>query len=91
MLVETQFHDPFGPLRDGQIDVLAVSLPVREPGLTVGPVIIREGQVLVVPVGHPMADHESASVEVLADYPVHHELMFLNILYIRCVATHLAR
>ncbi|MDA3649772.1 LysR substrate-binding domain-containing protein [Saccharopolyspora indica] len=63
---ETQFADPLGPLRAGDVDVLLTRLPVEEPDLTVGPVVIAEPRVLMVPTGHPFARRESAELEDLA-------------------------
>ncbi|MEV4098877.1 hypothetical protein AB0J42_01325 [Nonomuraea sp. NPDC049649] len=37
---ETHFADPLGPLRSGEVDVLITRLPVDEPDLTVGPVVL---------------------------------------------------
>jgi DNA-binding transcriptional LysR family regulator len=70
MLLETEIGEPLRPLREGRIDVLAIHLPVREHDLTVGPVILREQQLLGVPANHPLASRATASLEDLADYPV---------------------
>jgi len=43
---ETHFADPLGPLRSGEVDVLITRLPVDEPDLTVGPVVLSEPRVL---------------------------------------------
>lgn len=61
------FGDPFGPLRNGEVDVAILWLPVREPDLTVGPVIFTEPIVLALPARHPLAGQESVSYEDLAD------------------------
>ncbi|MFF8643617.1 LysR family transcriptional regulator [Streptomyces sp. NPDC015345] len=63
---ETQYQDPLGALRGGEIDVLFTCLPVAEPDLTVGPVVINEPRVLAVPLGHPLATRASVSLEELA-------------------------
>ncbi|MFF1380687.1 LysR family transcriptional regulator [Streptomyces sp. NPDC058308] len=63
---ETQYQDPLGALRGGEIDLLFTCLPVREPDLTVGPVVIREPRLLAVPVGHPLAGRTSVCLEDLA-------------------------
>ncbi|GHE77118.1 LysR family transcriptional regulator [Streptomyces longispororuber] len=63
---ETQFQDPLGPLRSGEVDVLFTCLPVREPDLTVGPVVIREPRALAVPAGHRLAGRASLVWEDLA-------------------------
>ncbi|MEW1587181.1 LysR family transcriptional regulator [Micromonospora vinacea] len=64
------FGDPFGRLRAGDIDVQIVWLPVKEPDLTVGPVIYTEPVVLAVGATHRLAGRESVSYEDLADETV---------------------
>jgi DNA-binding transcriptional LysR family regulator len=61
---------PFEPLRNGEIDVLVSWLPVQEPDLTVGPVLFTEPRVLLAAPGHELAEHDSVSIEALADYGV---------------------
>jgi DNA-binding transcriptional LysR family regulator len=61
------FADPFRLLRSGDIDLLIAWLPVREPDLTVGPVVSTEPVVLVVGAGHRLAERESVSYEDLGD------------------------
>ncbi|WP_030789008.1 LysR family transcriptional regulator [Streptomyces sp. NRRL S-920] len=63
---ETQFQDPLGALRGGEIDLLFTCLPVQEPDLTVGPVVIREPRLLAMPLGHPLAGRTSVSLEEMA-------------------------
>ncbi|MFD9910968.1 LysR family transcriptional regulator [Streptomyces sp. NPDC059063] len=63
---ETQFQDPLGPLRAGEVDVLFTCLPVDEPDLTVGPVVINEPRALAMPVGHRLAGRSALSWEDLA-------------------------
>ncbi|MGV9882738.1 LysR family transcriptional regulator [Streptomyces sp. NPDC003006] len=63
---ETQFQDPLGALRSGDIDLLFTCLPVAEPDLTVGPVVINEPRVLAMPLGHPLAGRTSVSLEEMA-------------------------
>jgi len=63
---ETHFADPLGPLRDGEVDVLLTRLPVEEPDLTVGPVVLAEPRVLAVPARHPFARRRSVRLEDLA-------------------------
>lgn len=64
---EVVFSDPFGMLRAGEVDLEVTWLPVREPDLTVGPVLAREPHVLMVAEDHPFAARGSASLEDLAD------------------------
>ncbi|WP_308203973.1 LysR family transcriptional regulator [Goodfellowiella coeruleoviolacea] len=63
---ETHFADPLGPLRAGEVDVLVTRLPVREPDLTVGPVVLSEPRVLAVPARHRFARRQQVSLEDLA-------------------------
>ncbi|GAA2402440.1 LysR family transcriptional regulator [Streptomyces glaucosporus] len=63
---ETHFADPLGPLRSGEVDVLITRLPVEEPDLTVGPVVLSEPRVLAVPAGHPFARRSRVSLEDLS-------------------------
>jgi len=63
---ETHFADPLGPLRASEVDVLITRLPVREPDLTVGPVVLSEPRVLAVPAHHPFARRARVSLEDLA-------------------------
>ncbi|MFC4056942.1 LysR family transcriptional regulator [Planomonospora corallina] len=69
-ITEFHFSDPFTPLRTGQADLHLLWLPVREPDLTVGPVVLTEGRVLAVAAGHPLAARDSASLEDLGDHLV---------------------
>jgi predicted ATPase/DNA-binding transcriptional LysR family regulator len=66
-IIEFHFSDPFGLLRDGTTDVQLMWLPIREPDLTVGPVVMTEGRVLAVRSEDPLAAKESASMEDLGD------------------------
>lgn len=63
---EVQFSDPLGALREGEVDVLFTCLPVQEPDLTVGPVVINEPRLLAMPDRHPLAGRTSVSLEELA-------------------------
>lgn len=63
---ETQFGDPLGALRGGDADVLFTCLPVEEPDLTVGPVVINEPRRLAVPLGHRFAGRAGVSLEECA-------------------------
>ncbi|MFD4573643.1 LysR family transcriptional regulator [Streptomyces sp. NPDC058417] len=65
-LREIHFADPLGPLRSGEVDVLLHRLPVAEPDLTVGPVVLSEPFVLAVPTGHALARRETVRLEDLA-------------------------
>ncbi|MEU6657860.1 LysR family transcriptional regulator [Streptomyces sp. NPDC046821] len=65
---EIHFTDPFGPLRDGSAQVATCWLPVREPDLTVGPVVVAEPLLLMVAADHPLAARDSVGMEDLADW-----------------------
>lgn len=69
-VAEIHFSDPFTPLRNGQADVHLLWLPVREPDLTVGPVVLTESRVLAVAADHSLASRGSASLEDLGDHLV---------------------
>ncbi|WP_240798622.1 LysR family transcriptional regulator [Streptomyces sp. H23] len=69
---EVIFTDPFGPLRNGSVDVATAWLPVREPDLTVGPVIVTEPLLLMVADDHPLTRRDAVSMEDLADWPLPH-------------------
>ncbi|MCF2529289.1 LysR family transcriptional regulator [Yinghuangia soli] len=64
--VEFGFGDPFGRLRAGEIDVQLIWLPVREPDLSVGPVVLTEGRALAVPSSSDLALRAFATLEDLA-------------------------
>lgn len=66
LMVETHFADPLGPLRRGEVDLVFTRLPVEEPDLVVGPIVVREPRVLAVGASHPFARREQASLEDLA-------------------------
>ncbi|MGW4462141.1 LysR family transcriptional regulator [Micromonospora sp. NPDC004704] len=69
-LRHVDFGDPFGRLRAGEIDMQIVWLPVKEPDLTVGPVIYTEPIMLAVAATHALAGRESISYDDLADQTV---------------------
>lgn len=62
----TEVDDPCRPLRNDEVDLLLTQLPVTEPGITTGPVVIVEPRVLAVPARHPLARKDTASLEDLA-------------------------
>jgi DNA-binding transcriptional LysR family regulator len=70
VVTDIGFEDPLGPLRRGELDVLAIRFPVLQPDLTVGPVLVTDRRVVVVAVGHPLASRASVTVEDLGDYVV---------------------
>jgi DNA-binding transcriptional LysR family regulator len=60
----------FQPLRSGEIDMRLLWLPVKEPDLTVGPVLYTEPFALALSAAHPLASRESVSLEDLAGQTV---------------------
>jgi DNA-binding transcriptional LysR family regulator len=69
-VVQMSWDDPVGRLREGDVELIATWIPLRQPDLVVGPMLAKERRVLAVSRDHPLADRESVDVEVLADYPV---------------------
>ena len=67
--LEAEIGDHLRPLRESKVDLLATLLPVKEPGLVVGPVVLREALLMAVPENHAIAKRGRASLEDLADNP----------------------
>lgn len=72
-LHDLPFADLYGPVRRGEIDVLAYwlagggpALATGDPGLAAGPVLEYRDRVLAVGAGHRLAGRDSVSVEDLA-------------------------
>ncbi|MGP4028243.1 LysR family transcriptional regulator [Actinomadura sp. 3N407] len=63
---EVRAGDVAAWLRDGEVEVCLGALPVREPGVAAGPVLLREAAMLAVPSGHPFARRTSVPVADLA-------------------------
>jgi DNA-binding transcriptional LysR family regulator len=63
------FHGRSARVLEGS-DVMATRLPIDEPGITVGPTLVREPMVLAVAADHPLAGRDAVSIEDVADYPV---------------------
>jgi DNA-binding transcriptional LysR family regulator len=68
---DLRYEDPLGPLRRGEIDIMACRLPINQPDLTVGPVLGSDQRILAIATRHPLAKRESISVEDLADCQAH--------------------
>lgn len=66
VIVELEWQDPLGPLRRGEVDMTAIRFPIRQPDLTVGPVLSTDSRVLAVAEDHPLASRHSICVEDLA-------------------------
>ncbi|MFE2432608.1 LysR substrate-binding domain-containing protein [Streptomyces sp. NPDC059373] len=59
--------DPCRPLRDGEVDLVLTRLPVGEPGISTGPVVLSEPRVLAVSARQcPYARRASVSLEDLS-------------------------
>lgn len=69
-LREVRIDDPFGPLRNGDIDVALLWLPVEEADLRVGPVAFTEPIVLMVGAAHELAGRKSVSLSELDGYDI---------------------
>ncbi|SCL44575.1 transcriptional regulator, LysR family [Micromonospora citrea] len=64
---EAQLGELMPWLRGGEVDLALATLPVDEPGIVAGPVLVSEARFLAVPVGHPFARRDAVSVEDLAE------------------------
>ncbi|MEV8531780.1 LysR family transcriptional regulator [Streptomyces sp. NPDC051211] len=62
------YLDPFGRLRNGDLDVLVGWLPVEERDFTVGPVLMTDPRILAVAADHELAQLTSVRLEMLADF-----------------------
>jgi DNA-binding transcriptional LysR family regulator len=67
---DVPLDDILGPLRRGEVDVLAVRLPLDEPDLMIGPTLSSEPRVLALNRDHPLARRDQVSIEDVADYKV---------------------
>jgi DNA-binding transcriptional LysR family regulator len=70
LISEGGVADGYDGLRSGAADLLATWLPHRHSDVRVGPVLAREERVLLVQVGHPLAQRGWATVEDLGDHAV---------------------
>jgi len=67
-LVGVPWCDMLGPLRRGDVDVMALWTPLAEPDLCVGPAFSVQDRIIVVAAGHPLAARAEVSLEDVADY-----------------------
>jgi DNA-binding transcriptional LysR family regulator len=74
-VVNISWDDPFGRLRENEVELMASWIPLGQPDLVVGPILTSQPRVLAVAHDHPLADHDSVDVEELAD---HRALRFDN-------------
>jgi DNA-binding transcriptional LysR family regulator len=69
-VVQLSWDDPFRPLRENDVELMASWIPLNQPDLVVGPILTRQPRVLAVGRDHPLAAGDSVDVEELADYRV---------------------
>jgi DNA-binding transcriptional LysR family regulator len=67
---DVSLADILGALRRGNVDVLAVRLPLDQPDLVIGPTLSHEPRVLAVNRDHPLSGRSEVSIEDIADYKV---------------------
>ncbi|WP_433333512.1 LysR family transcriptional regulator [Spirillospora sp. CA-294931] len=65
-LREAQAADVLPWLRENEVDMALATFPVDEPGIVMGPVLVREARMLAVPSGHPYARRDSVAAADLA-------------------------
>ena len=63
---EARYSDFLELLRAGEIDIMLVPVPVKEPDLASSPVLFREPSVLAVSARHPLARRATVCLEDLA-------------------------
>ncbi|WP_235948644.1 LysR family transcriptional regulator [Nocardia terrae] len=66
-LVDFPHSEPFTALRAKAVDLALIWLPVREPDLTVGPVVMTEGRVLAAAATAEIATRSALTMEDLAE------------------------
>ncbi|WP_342215697.1 LysR family transcriptional regulator [Nocardia cyriacigeorgica] len=64
---EVHLSNRVTPLRNGDIDIQFIELPVDDPEIACGPVLLRDPCVLAVSSDHRLAGRETVSLEDLAD------------------------
>ncbi|GAA5161005.1 LysR family transcriptional regulator [Amycolatopsis dongchuanensis] len=62
--------DPLALLRSGQVDLYTARLPLDQPDLTIGPVLVRQRRVLLVAATDPLAGRESIDYDEIGERPV---------------------
>jgi DNA-binding transcriptional LysR family regulator len=67
---DIDWNDPLAQLRRAEVDLLAIRFPIRQPDLTVGPVLATDGRALAVSRDHPLAGRDRVTLEEIADYTV---------------------
>jgi DNA-binding transcriptional LysR family regulator len=69
-VVQLSWDDPFGRLRQNDVELIATWVPLGQADLVVGPTLTRERRVLAVARDHPLAQRDTVDVEELADHRV---------------------
>lgn len=67
---EAQADQLLRRIRSGEVDLGLTTLPIDDPDLTHGSVLVREAQMLAVPVGHPFARRGSVLAADLTRVPL---------------------
>jgi DNA-binding transcriptional LysR family regulator len=62
--------DPLDRLRHGDVELLAIRLPLDAADVVIGPTLSIEPRVLAVAAQHRLASRDRVSIEEVADYPV---------------------
>ncbi|MFG3340252.1 LysR substrate-binding domain-containing protein [Glycomyces sp. NPDC048151] len=70
LLLESEIGDHLRPLREHRVDLVATLMPVDDPELVVGPVVMREPLLMAMPENHPLAARDQTRIEDLADHAV---------------------
>jgi DNA-binding transcriptional LysR family regulator len=69
-VAQLSWDDPLGRLRAGDVDLIAVWVPLHQPDLVVGPTLSSEPRVLAVARDHPLAGRDSVDIEEIAEHRV---------------------
>jgi DNA-binding transcriptional LysR family regulator len=64
------WEDTLGPLQRGEVDLMAMRLPIDRSDLVVGPILTSQPRVLAVARDHPLAQRKSVTLEDVADHRV---------------------
>jgi DNA-binding transcriptional LysR family regulator len=70
LTITEEFPGEFARLRTGTYHLMCHRQPINDPDLTVGPTLSREDRILLVHVGHPLAERGYATIEDLGDHAV---------------------
>lgn len=69
-LSQYDIGDPFRELRAGELDLIIVKFGLDEPDLVISRILTHDARAVVVAADHPLARHDSVSLEDIADYDV---------------------